>query len=65
MSAFDISLETANKFYAWGWRASIVGAVVTAIGLILLAWGTRTRDHDMDDRLNVAKSAPTMLAGAA
>ena len=24
-SLFDVSLETANQFYTWGWRASVVG----------------------------------------
>ena len=44
----QISLETANKFYTWGWRASLAGAVVTAIGVIFLFWGTHRRDQDFD-----------------
>jgi hypothetical protein len=44
----QISLETANKFYAWGWRASLAGAVVTAIGVVFLFWGTRVRDRDFE-----------------
>ena len=47
-----ISLETANKFYAFGWRASLVGAVITAIGVVFLFWGTRVRDHDFDFQMS-------------
>ena len=54
MPFFEISLETANKFYSWGWRASIAGAVITAIGLILLMYGTRVRDRDMESQLSRA-----------
>jgi hypothetical protein len=44
----QISLETANKFYAWGWRASLAGAVVTAVGVVFLFWGTRVRDRNFE-----------------
>jgi hypothetical protein len=54
MPFFEISLETANKFYAWGWRASIAGAVITAIGVILLMYGTRVRDRDTESQLSRA-----------
>jgi len=40
LSLFDISLKTANKFYSWGWKASLVGATITFIGVGLLMWGT-------------------------
>jgi hypothetical protein len=26
---FDISLTRSNQFYTWGWRASVMGAVIT------------------------------------
>jgi hypothetical protein len=51
MPFFDISLETANKFYEWGWRASITGAVITTVGVILLMYGTRVRDRDTEVQL--------------
>ena len=54
MPVFEISLETANKFYAWGWRASIAGAVITAVGVILLMYGTRVRDRDTESQLSRA-----------
>jgi hypothetical protein len=44
----DISLRTANKFYAWGWRGSLLGAAFTAISVGLLYWGTRVRDRDFE-----------------
>lgn len=44
----QISLALANRFYAWGWRASIMGAVITAAGVLFLFWGTRVRDHDSE-----------------
>jgi hypothetical protein len=45
---FDISIDRANQFYAWGWRASVVGAVVTMCGVGLLWLGTRVRDIDFE-----------------
>jgi uncharacterized membrane protein len=54
MPFFEISLETANKFYTWGWRASIAGAVITAVGVILLMSGTRVRDHETESQLSRA-----------
>lgn len=51
MAFFDISLETANKFYTWGWKASLAGAAITLIGVAFLMWGTRIRDHDSETRL--------------
>lgn len=47
----QISLETANQFYTWGWRASLIGALVTAIGVIFLFWGTRVRDRDFETQM--------------
>ena len=52
LSLFDISLETANKFYSWGWKASVTGAVITAIGVGLLMCGTRVRDHDFESNMS-------------
>jgi hypothetical protein len=51
MGFWEISLETANRIYAWGWRLSVGGAVVTAIGVLLLMWGTRVRDHDFETQV--------------
>jgi len=51
MALFTISLETANSFYLGGWRASIAGALITAIGVVLLMWGTRVRDQDSESKL--------------
>jgi len=48
MAWFDISLETANKLYLWGWRGSLLGASLTALSVIFLMWGTRVRDHDAE-----------------
>jgi hypothetical protein len=48
MPWLDVSLDTANRFYTWGWRGSIIGAVVTAISVIFLMWGTRIRDHEAE-----------------
>ncbi len=59
LSFFDISLPTANKLYAWGWKASLFGASITLIGVILLMWSTRVRDHDFESQigqLNVSAS---------
>jgi hypothetical protein len=51
MSLLDISLETANSLYKWGWRGSIVGAVITAVAVAALMWGTRVRDRDFENRM--------------
>jgi hypothetical protein len=48
---FDISLQTANQFYALGWKASVLGAVVTFVGVALLFWGTRVRDRDFETQM--------------
>jgi hypothetical protein len=48
---FDISLVRANQFYTWGWRASVVGAVITMCGVGLLWLGTRVRDRDFDENI--------------
>ena len=55
MPFFDVSLDTANKFYEWGWRASIAGAVITAFGVIFPLYGTRVRDRDTKSQLNNPK----------
>jgi hypothetical protein len=54
VSLFDVSLETANKFYTWGWRASVFGAVITAVSLAFLYLGTRIRDKDFE--LSIARA---------
>lgn len=51
MNFMKISLETANQFYAWGWRASIAGALITFFGVGFLYWGTRVRDHDFETQV--------------
>lgn len=51
MSFWNISLETANEFYAWGWRASMIGALITFFGIAFLFWGTRVRDHDFEHNM--------------
>jgi hypothetical protein len=48
----DVSLETANKFYTFGWAASLIGAAVTFTGVIFLMWGTRVRDHDFESQMS-------------
>jgi len=48
---FDIGLDRANQFYAWGWRASVAGAFVTLLGVAFLYWGTRVRDREFDERI--------------
>lgn len=50
-SFFDISLDTANGLYRWGWRLSALGAVATMVGIGVLWWGTRVRDHDFDNQM--------------
>ena len=52
MAFWNISLDTANQFYAWGWRASIAGAIITAVAVFFLMWGTRVRDHDFESQMS-------------
>lgn len=33
-------------FYTWGWRASILGALITIVALVFVFFGTRIRDQD-------------------
>src|SRR5271155_1924374 len=68
MSLFDVSLETANSLYKWGWRGSIFGAVITALAVASLMWGTRVRDRDFEARmteLNVVAGQARERASAA
>jgi len=51
MTFFDVSLSTANEFYTWGWRLSLSGAIVTAIGVCILMWGTFVRDHYSEEQI--------------
>jgi hypothetical protein len=48
---FEISLDRANQFYTWGWRASLIGSLVTFFGVVFLYWGTRVRDHDFEHNI--------------
>ena len=57
MALWDISVETANEIYTWGWRLSLGGAVVTAIGVGLLMLGTRVRDHDFEKQVGELHSS--------
>jgi hypothetical protein len=36
MQFWKNSLETANEFYTWGWRASMFGALITFFGIAFL-----------------------------
>jgi hypothetical protein len=56
MSFFDLSLQTADKFYSWGWRLSVAGAVITAVGVLLLMWGTRVKDQDFEEQVAILHS---------
>jgi hypothetical protein len=63
---WNISLETANEFYTWGWRASMFGALITFFGVAFLYWGTRVRDHDFEHNiatLNVEAGGARERAG--
>ncbi len=51
MGLFDVSLEIANGFYVWGWRASIAGAAITLFGVCFLMWGTSVRDRDFESHI--------------
>jgi hypothetical protein len=63
---FDISLDTANRFYAFGWRASVIGAAITMVGILFLFWGTRVRDRDFDSQMsNLNSRAAALNADAA
>ncbi len=52
MALFDISLDTANRFYAWGWKASLLGAALTLLGVLFVMWGTNVRDRDTQQKLS-------------
>jgi hypothetical protein len=56
MAFFDISLDTANALYTWGWRLSLGGAIITAIGVGILFLGTRVRDHDFETQMGALGS---------
>ena len=45
MSYFDLSLDAANRAYTWGWRLSLAAAVSTALGVLLLTWVAKVREH--------------------
>jgi hypothetical protein len=51
MALFDISVETANTFQAWGWRLALGGVVITVLGVGILLWGTRVRDRDFEEHI--------------
>lgn len=52
----DISLDTANRFYTFGWAASLSGAAVTFAGVVFLMWGTRVRDIDFEHSMGTLNS---------
>jgi hypothetical protein len=54
---FDISLERANDLYAWGWRLSAFGAVITMVGVAALWMGTRVRDRDFETQMTSVNSS--------
>jgi hypothetical protein len=54
---FDISLQAANRLYAWGWGLSVSGAAVTMLGVGMLWLGTRVRDHDFDEQIATLHSS--------
>jgi hypothetical protein len=56
MSLFDLSLDAANRYYAWGWRLSMFGALVTFLGVLMLTWGMRVRDQDFEEQVAVLHS---------
>jgi hypothetical protein len=63
---FNISLDRANDLYTWGWRLSVVGAVLTMVGIAALWMGTRVRDRDFETRMasvNLASSQALERAG--
>ncbi len=57
----EISLDLANKFYTYGWRASAIGASITLAGVLLLFWGTRVRDHDFEEQMSVSQERSAKL----
>jgi hypothetical protein len=57
--SFDISLQTADTLYKWGWWGSLAGALLTAVAVALLMWGTKVRDRDAATQITDAKTAAT------
>jgi len=45
MSLLPFLLDHVNQVYSWGWRFSVTGAIITFIGVSLLMWTTRIKDH--------------------
>ena len=56
MSLFDISLDAATRVHSWGWRLSVIGSIMTFLGVLLLMWGTRVRDQDFEEQVAVIHS---------
>jgi len=54
MPLLDVSLETANKLYAWGWKGSIAGAAITLVAVFILMLGTRVRDRENESQISRA-----------
>jgi ABC-type multidrug transport system fused ATPase/permease subunit len=55
---FAISLERATELYTWGWRLSLIGALITLVGIASLWIGTRVRDKDFEQNIaNLHQSA--------
>jgi hypothetical protein len=60
MSYFDLSLDAANRAYTWGWRLSLAAAVSTALGVLLLTWVAKVREHDFEEQVANLHSRATM-----
>jgi hypothetical protein len=54
---FDISIQTADALYKWGWLGSLAGAFLTAVAVASLIWGTRVRDREAATQLSNANTA--------
>jgi hypothetical protein len=56
MGTLQLSVEAANRMYASGWVVSIFGAAATLVGVGLLWWSTRVREHDAERRIAAANA---------
>ena len=51
MGLLDVSVDTANRFYTFGWYGSLVGVAITLTAVMFAMWGTRVRDRDFDSQM--------------
>jgi hypothetical protein len=66
MGLFHVSLDTANRFYAFGWYGSLGGVAITLIAVMFLMLGTRIRDRDFESQMaNLNLSAAQARENAA